>query len=134
VPPLVAQRLADNVAALCSSVADVLPRRWHAERKLHRDARHELASMANVAAAAREEEAGCEALLVIVPARDRPRDRRLARARQASQPEDAPRIRPIRPAVYLVEEVDARVGEAYRLVLLVALLVARVEDRVLGVR
>ena len=37
---------------------------------------------------------------------------------------------PIRPAVYLVEEVDARVGEAGRLVLLGE----RVEGRVFGVR
>lgn len=80
VPPLVAQGLAGNVVALCNSVADVLSRRWHVERKLHRDARHELASMANVAAAAREVEARCKTLLVMVPARHCPCDGRLARA------------------------------------------------------
>jgi hypothetical protein len=37
---------------------------------------------------------------------------------------------PVRPAVYLVEEVDARVGEAGRLVLLGV----RVKGRVFGVR
>jgi hypothetical protein len=50
--PLVVQRLADNVVALCYSVADVLPQRWHAVRELHRDACHKLACMANVTAAA----------------------------------------------------------------------------------
>jgi hypothetical protein len=118
VVPLVAQRLAGNVAVLCYSVADVLPRCWHAVRELHRDARHKLARMPNVAAAARKEEARCKPLSVVVPARHRPRDGRLARARQPAQPEDAPLICPIRPAVYLVEQSDARVGEADRFVLL----------------
>jgi hypothetical protein len=86
--------------------------------------------MACVAAAAREEEAGRQTLLVVVAARDRPRDRRLARACQPAQPEDAPLILPICPAVYRAQEVDARVGEAGRLVLLGV----RVEGRVFGVR
>ena len=116
--PLVAQRLADNVAALSNSVADVLPHCWHAVRELQRDACHELARMANVAAAAREEEARSQALVLKIPARHRPRDSRLARARQPAQPEDAPLILAIGPAVYLVEEVNARFREACRLVLL----------------
>jgi hypothetical protein len=70
--PLVAQRLADNVAVLCYSVADMLPRCWHALRELHCDACHKLARMPNVAATAREEEASCETLPVVVPARNRP--------------------------------------------------------------
>jgi hypothetical protein len=57
--PLVAQRLAGNVVALCNSVADMLPHRWHAVRELHCNARHKLAGVPNVAAATREEEAGC---------------------------------------------------------------------------
>ena len=128
--PLIAQRLADNVAALCDSVADVLPRCWHTLRELHRNARHKLACVPHVAAAAREEEARCELLPVVVPASHRPRDGRLARARQPAQPEDAPLIRPVRPAVYLVEEGDARVGQAGRLVLLRE----RVEGRIFGAR
>jgi hypothetical protein len=128
--PLAVQRLAGNVAALCNSVADVLPRRWHILRELHRDARHKLACVPHVAAAAREEEARCQSLPVAVPARHRPRDGRLARACQPTQPEDAPLIRPVRPAVYLVEEGDARVGQAGRLVLLRE----RVEGRIFGAR
>jgi hypothetical protein len=128
--PLVAQRLADNVAALCDSVADVLPRCWHTLRELHRNARHKLARVPHVAAAAREEEARCKTLPVVISARYRPRDGRLARARQPTQPEDAPLVLAIRPAVYLVEEGDARVGQAGRLVLLRE----RVEGRIFGAR
>jgi hypothetical protein len=116
--PLVAQGLADNVAARFNRVADVFLQRWHVVRELHCDARHKLACMANVAAAAREEEARCQTLPVVVPARHRPRDGRLARARKPAQPEDASLVWAVRPAVNLVEEVDARVGEADRLVLL----------------
>jgi len=67
----------------------VLPQCWHATRKLHRDAHDKPIYMADVTAAAREEEAGSETLPIVVPARDRSRDRRLAYARQAAQPEDA---------------------------------------------
>jgi hypothetical protein len=66
----------------------------------------------------------------VVPARHRPRDRRLARARQAAQPEDAPLIWPFRPTVYLIEESDARIREACRLVLLRE----RVEGRIGSLR
>ena len=86
--------------------------------------------MANVAAAAREEEAGRKTLLVMVPARYCPRDRRLARACQPAQPEDAPLVLSVCPAVYLAQEVDARVSEADRLVLLSK----RVEGRIFSVR
>jgi hypothetical protein len=86
--------------------------------------------MAYVAASAREEEAGRQTLLVVVLARDRPRDGRLARARQAAQPEDAPLVFSLRPAVYLVEEVGARVGKAGWVVPLCV----RVEGRIFGVR
>jgi hypothetical protein len=119
-----------DIAALGNSVTDMLSRCRDVVCKLRCDARHKLARMAYVAAAAREEEAGRQTLLVMVLARDRPRDGRLARARQAAQPEDAPLVLPIRPAVYLAQEVDARVGEADRLVLLGE----RVEGRVFGVR
>jgi hypothetical protein len=71
--------------SLCS---DVLPHCWHAVRELHRDARHKLAGVANIAAAAGEEEARCESLPVVIPARHCPRDSRLARARQPAQSED----------------------------------------------
>lgn len=86
--------------------------------KLHRDARHEPACVADVAAASREEEAGCQTLLVVVATRYCPRDGRLARPRQAAQPEDTALVLPIRPAVYDFQEVDARVGQVFRLMLL----------------
>jgi hypothetical protein len=124
--PLFVQRLVDYVAVLCNSVADVLPRRWHAVRKLHRDASHKLASVPNVAAAAQEEEARYQLLPVVMPARHCPGDGRLACARQPAQPEDTPLILAVRPAVYLVEESNARVGEAGRL----ELLRERVEARI----
>ncbi len=85
--------------------------------------------MADIAAAAREEEAGCQTLLVVVAARYCPRDGRLARPRQAAQPEDAALILPVRPAVYDFQEVDARVREAFGLMLLSVC----VEGRVFGV-
>ncbi|KAL5384078.1 hypothetical protein DPSP01_005553 [Paraphaeosphaeria sporulosa] len=50
----------------------------------------------------------------MVSARDGPRDRRLARAHQAAQPGDASLVLSLNPAVYLVEEANARVGEASR--------------------
>ena len=45
------------------------------------------------------------------------RNRRLSRAGQAVQPEDARRVLPIGPAVYLFEEVDTRIGKAGWIVL-----------------
>jgi len=86
--------------------------------------------MADVTAAAREEEAGSETLPIVVPARDRSRDRRLACARQAAQPEDASLVWSLRPVMYLVEDADARLSEACRLVLLRE----RVEGRIGSVR
>jgi hypothetical protein len=73
--------------------------------------------------------AGCETLLLVISECDRPCNRRLARARQAAQLEEVSLIWPVHPAVYLVEELDARVGEAGRRVLLGV----RVEDRVFDV-
>jgi hypothetical protein len=84
----------------------------------------------NVAAASREEEAGRKTLLVVVPTSYGPRDRRFARPRQPAQLEDALLIWLFRPAVYLVQEVDARVRKAGGLVPLCE----RVEGRVGGVR
>lgn len=124
--PLVAQRLVDYIAVLYDSVADVLPHCWHALRQLHRDACDNFECMTYVATAAREEEARCKAFLFVVPARHCLRNGRLTCARQPAQPEDAPLILAVRPAVYLVEESDAGVGEAGRIVLLGE----RVEGRV----
>jgi hypothetical protein len=70
-----------DIAALSNSIADVLSTCRDVFCKLHCDTRHKLACMAYVTAAAREKEAGCKTLLVVVSARDCPRDRRLARAR-----------------------------------------------------
>jgi hypothetical protein len=46
--PLVAQRLADNIAALCHSIADVLARFGNVMRKLNGDARDKPACMAGI--------------------------------------------------------------------------------------
>ena len=78
--PLVAQRLADNVAALCHGVAYVLVKQRYAACQLPRNARDELARMADIAATSREEEAGSKALPVEVPTGDCARNRRLSRA------------------------------------------------------
>jgi hypothetical protein len=94
------------------------------------EARHIIAHMAYVAAAAQEKEAGCKMLPVVVFARNCPRDGQLARACQAAEPEDAPLVLPVRPAIYFAKKVDARIGEAGGLVLLAV----RVEGRVFGVR
>ena len=64
----VTQRLADNVAALCNSIANVLLHCWRVVCELRGNASHISASMPHVAAAAREEEACCEPLLFPVPA------------------------------------------------------------------
>jgi hypothetical protein len=119
-----------DIATLSNSVADVLSRCSDVFCKLHCDTCYKFARMAYVAAAAREEEAGGKPLPVIVSARDGPRDCRLARARETAQPEDALLVFSLRPAVYLVEEVDACVGKAARIVLLAG----RVEGRVFSVR
>jgi len=94
------------------------PHGWYAVRELHCNAGHKFASVPDVAAATREEEARCQLLPVVMPARHCPGDGRFACARQSVQPKDAPIILAVRPGVYLVEESDARIGEACRLVLL----------------
>jgi hypothetical protein len=73
-------------------------------------------------------------VLVVIAARDGLRNRRLARARQAAQPEDAPLIWPVRPTVYLIEESDARVREACRRVLLRERVERRIGSLTKGVR
>ena len=64
--PLVTERLARNIAALCNSVANVLVKSGYAARKLQRNACDELACMADVTTATREEEAGPKILLLKV--------------------------------------------------------------------
>ena len=86
-------------------------------RKLHCNARDKLACVTNVVATAGEEEASGKTLLVVVPTSYGLRNSRLARPGQPAQPENAPLICPVRPAVYLIEQSDARVWEACRLVL-----------------
>lgn len=110
--PLVAQSLACNVTTLRNCVAYVLTTSWYVMRKLYSDAGDELARVTNVSAASREEEASYKALLFEAPPSDSPRNRRLPCACQAAQPEDAWYVLCIRPAIYLVKEVDACVGEA----------------------
>jgi hypothetical protein len=116
--PLVAQRLADNVAALCHGIANVLARRWDVVRKLDCNASDERAGMPNVAVAAREEEAGAETPMRVVVASHRSRDCRFACARQAAKPKDVSLVSSVSPAMDLAQEIDARAGEASEVVLL----------------
>ena len=128
--PLLVERLACDIAVLRYGVADLALQAWYAARKLDRNARDELARVADVSARAREEEARGESALRIVLRGYRLRYGRLASAGQAAQPEDAWRVFAIRPVVYLAEEVDAGVMQAGRVVLSLI----RVERRVLGGR
>jgi hypothetical protein len=72
--------------------------------------------MAYISTASREEEAGSEALLVEVSTGHGARNRRLPRAGEAVQPEDASLVLSVGPAVYVSEKVDAGIGEAGRVV------------------
>jgi hypothetical protein len=62
------------------------------------------------------------------------RDRRLAGASEAAQPENAGRVFAIRPVVYLAEEVDAGVGQAGRVVLSLVCVEGRVRGGGEGIR
>jgi hypothetical protein len=124
--PLIAKRSACNIAPLYESIAYMLFKRWDAARQLQRYARDELACMADISAAAREEETGSEALLVKVCARDSACDRGLSRAGQAVKPEDATPISSVGPFIDIVKEVDAGIREAERIVLSLV----RVERRI----
>jgi hypothetical protein len=110
------------------SVANLALQAWYAACKLDRNARDELARVADVSARPREEEARCESALRMVLRRYRLRYRRLASTGQTAQPEHARRVVAIGPDVYLAQEVDAGVGQAGRVVLSLV----RVEGRVPG--
>ena len=73
--------------------------------------------MVNVSTTSREEEARPETLPPIVFAGHSACNRRLSRAGQAAQPEDAWSIVLISPVVNLLKDVDAGVWEAGGLVL-----------------
>lgn len=60
--PLIAERLARNIAPLRNSVVNILLKSGYTARKLQSDACDELACMANVTTTTREEEAGPETL------------------------------------------------------------------------
>lgn len=115
--PLIAERLTCYIAALCESIAYVLVERGDIARQLPRNARDELACVVCISTAAREEEAGSEALLVIKFAGHGASNRRLSRTGQAMQPENA--VSAIGPVIYLLEEVDARIVKAFWVVSLV---------------
>lgn len=81
-------------------------------RNLPRNTCDKLACMAHISITAREEEASSQTLLIKVSAGHSACNRRLSRASQAAQSEDAALVSSIGPVVYLLEEVDADVGEA----------------------
>ena len=117
--PLVMKRLAGNVATLPHGIANMMLESRYVARQLHRDARDKLASMSDVSAASREEEAGPQALLVEVFTGDGPRNRRLPCASHAVQPEYAAVqvVSAVSPVVYLLEKVGAGIGKAEWVVL-----------------
>jgi hypothetical protein len=61
--PLVTERLARNVAALRSSVANILVQGGYAARKLYGNRRNELASTPNISTTSCEEEASSKTSL-----------------------------------------------------------------------
>ena len=115
--PLVAERLTRNVATLRNSAINVLIESWYVVRKLHGDTCNELAGVANISPASREEEAGPETTLFKVSSSHSASNRGLSRACQAIQPEYTPLILSISPIKYLLKNIDARVRKASRLVL-----------------
>ena len=59
---------------------------------------------------------------------------RLARACQATEPEDARRVNAIRPAVYILEKVDTGIGKTDRIVLALIRVVRRVRGEGQGLK
>jgi hypothetical protein len=115
--PLVAQRLAGDFRTLHEGITDMTPDIEHAPRKLDRNAGDESACPADITAASREEKAGTQLLLCMIPAGDRACDCCFASASQAAQPKNVLLTLPICPFVYPFQEINAGVGEAGGLVL-----------------
>ena len=78
--PLVAERLACNVAMLIYSMANVLMESRHAARKLNSNTCNKLAGVACVSATSNEKKAGPKPLCLEVSAGDSPCNGRLSRA------------------------------------------------------
>ena len=111
--PLITKRLSRNITALCKSIAYELVERGYCARQLHRNTSYKLACMTHISTAAREEEAGSEALLFQVFAGDSARNRRLSCAGQAVQPErGSVHLLSINPMVYVLQKINARFWEA----------------------
>ena len=85
---------------------------------MHSNAGKEFASIASISSAPGEEEAGSEAPLIKVFAGDRPCDRGFPGAGEPIKPEDALLVLSVCPREYLLENIDARIREASRFVLL----------------
>jgi len=95
----------------------MLIERGHVVSQLPRNARDKFACIAHISTASREEEAGSETLLVEASTGHGARNCRLPRTGQAVQPEDARRVLPISPVIYVSKKVDAGIKEAGRVVL-----------------
>jgi hypothetical protein len=106
------ERPVRDVATLRDSFANVVLESWYFVRKLYSNTRNELASIANVSTAPREEEAGPETVLFKASTGDSARNRGLSSAGQTVQPEDEVLVLPISPVVYLLKQVDASAREA----------------------
>ncbi len=97
-------------------MAYVRLQRRHRRRQLHGDGGDKLARTGEVAATAREEEAGAEQLLDGALVRDRASDGRLARAGEAVEPENVARVVRFGPRHDVLEEGHTRAGVAKRVV------------------
>lgn len=115
--PLVAERLSCNVTSLCNSVANNVLQTRYAIYQLHCNASDKLSCVANISTASRKKEASPEGFVRRVFDGYRSRHRRLASAGHTAQPEDTRRAFSIGPAVYLLEEADAGIRKASRVVL-----------------
>ena len=130
--PLVAHRLVCDIITLRHGVANVLTESRNVIRKLYSNTCGELACMTDVSTASQEEEASPEPLFCKVFASDCTGNRRLSRAGQAVQPEDARRILPISPYLYFLKKIDAGVLKAGRFVLSMVRIEGRVDCALLA--
>jgi hypothetical protein len=74
------ERLVYNIILLDNSIGNESLDLWYVTRKLKSKSYKELASMANISTAPREEEAGPKTFFIIVSVRDSPCNRRFSRA------------------------------------------------------
>ncbi len=116
--PLVMERDFCDIATTSHSVGYVLLKNWNSRCELRCYSREELARVAGFTAASGEEKAGSESSLLVVLARNCPRNCRLSATSQAVEPKNTLLIAPLSPAVYILEKFNAGILKTGWLVLL----------------